>query len=677
MQDENFKEFLKGLNNKTTVDLGLQTLQVKYDREMAGKDNDRRENQLEDINKTLVRIENLVKIKKSLTGKSSVAFNNSTAEKQAVKEGSTTNSFSNFFEGFNERRNEIASSFTGKNPRVKEETLTKQSEQANTILEKANFLQEEQLQNQKLQLKEFQKFNFNLEPLGEAIGKIGNDVTKIKDKPVPVVESAAGGGSALDVLGSAGKTGIGAKLAGGFKGAMAGGGATIATGAAMVAAPFAVDAGLGALGLGKKEIDEKQDKANFQRMSFGEKVESGFARGIEKVGSLFGGNITNEARAKRIQKETEYLNKKTSDSQKPTVAGETSTISLATFAQNDPKGFEEYQKFVQDEMEKGKKQVEEDFKSGKKKGDKKVFMEDLERNVKKKALDKFKDKMMAAGAMETKTNIKGEARGKDGTSKEMNVDEMKAMRQKIADKGPRTQNPQSIETHQEKLRTMDMAIAAKEKAGEDVTGMGSDSEYKPVDTGSLRQGQQGLKAQHEQFIKDTKPARSVKEEAPKKTIGERIASFFGFGKEKTSKGNDISSTKEKTAAAYDLRDRAALAASQEVVSPTSVDKSKMHPMARRQLEDLEKYNKSNQQAQQAELAASNRSSALAQQVAQGSAENVAIRDQMSNKPVTTQPVVSNNVSNNNTTSYVPVKADPRPMHRGSALDRYVDRTAAY
>lgn len=43
----------------------------------------------------------------------------------------------------------------------------------------------------------------------------------------------------------------------------------------------------------------------------------------------------------------------------------------------------------------------------------------------------------------------------------------------------------------------------------------------------------------------------------------------------------------------------------------------------------------------------------------------------------TVPVISNNVSNNNNTSYVPMKPSPRPDYTGSALDRYQSRIAVY
>jgi hypothetical protein len=40
-------------------------------------------------------------------------------------------------------------------------------------------------------------------------------------------------------------------------------------------------------------------------------------------------------------------------------------------------------------------------------------------------------------------------------------------------------------------------------------------------------------------------------------------------------------------------------------------------------------------------------------------------------------VVSNNVSSNNTTKIVPMKANPRPEYTGSSLDRYNNRITVY
>jgi hypothetical protein len=85
----------------------------------------------------------------------------------------------------------------------------------------------------------------------------------------------------------------------------------VAATAAALAAGAAVDAGLGKMGVGGKKINEVQDEANWNKATVGEKISSGFARSIEKVGSfVFLDNMANQARADRIVSETEYLKKK-------------------------------------------------------------------------------------------------------------------------------------------------------------------------------------------------------------------------------------------------------------------------------------------------------------------------------------------------------------------------------
>jgi hypothetical protein len=55
---------------------------------------------------------------------------------------------------------------------------------------------------------------------------------------------------------------------------------------------------------------------------------------------------------------------------------------------------------------------------------------------------------------------------KPKSTSEMSLEELKALREKTAAAGPRTKNVQSIESHDEKLRTIDMAIAQKQPAVE-------------------------------------------------------------------------------------------------------------------------------------------------------------------------------------------------------------------
>jgi len=65
-------------------------------------------------------------------------------------------------------------------------------------------------------------------------------------------------------------------------------------------------------------------------------------------------------------------------------------------------------------------------------------------------------------------------------------------------------------------------------------------------------------------------------------------------------------------------------------------------------------------------------------VAQTSTENADMTREAGSKPAGSgSTIVSNNVSSNNTTKFVPMKASPRPEYTGSSLDRYTNRITAY
>ena len=65
-------------------------------------------------------------------------------------------------------------------------------------------------------------------------------------------------------------------------------------------------------------------------------------------------------------------------------------------------------------------------------------------------------------------------------------------------------------------------------------------------------------------------------------------------------------------------------------------------------------------------------------VAQTSTENADMTREASSKPASGGgTIVSNNVSSNNTTKIVPMKASPRPEYTGSSLDRYTNRITVY
>jgi hypothetical protein len=63
-------------------------------------------------------------------------------------------------------------------------------------------------------------------------------------------------------------------------------------------------------------------------------------------------------------------------------------------------------------------------------------------------------------------------------------------------------------------------------------------------------------------------------------------------------------------------------------------------------------------------------------VAKTSTENVDMGRE-AGKGGSNNTVVSNNVSSNNTTKIVPMRANPRPEYTGSSLDRYTNRITVY
>ena len=205
---------------------------------------------------------------------------------------------------------------------------------------------------------------------------------------------------------------------------------TLAAGAVAVAGGAAVDYGLGKLGVGKDEqgndvqVNEQQDEANWQKMTTGQKIQSGLARGIEKIGdTLFLGNMARQARVERIKKETEYLQTNTKEVVKSNEASTSSQkadniapkdkvdiqFSEATFAQKDP---ENYKKFV----EFRNKRTEEIYKQRIEKYDNNISQQSQEINkqvsqnmANRDAVLKFKGEIEAAGAGSVKVENKNQS----------------------------------------------------------------------------------------------------------------------------------------------------------------------------------------------------------------------------------------------------------------------------
>lgn len=146
-----------------------------------------------------------------------------------------------------------------------------------------------------------------------------------------------GDAAGLAGIGSAAKSAGGAILNAGKSFITSPVGATVAAGAAMYGAGRLVDWGAGKLGVGKDEkgndlqLDTKADDANWNRMSWFEKAQSGVARGIEKVGGFVAPNMANQAAADRIKKESEYF----ANQDRASVAPTTPKVQTKTMKASD------------------------------------------------------------------------------------------------------------------------------------------------------------------------------------------------------------------------------------------------------------------------------------------------------------------------------------------------------
>jgi hypothetical protein len=71
------------------------------------------------------------------------------------------------------------------------------------------------------------------------------------------------------------------------------------------------------------------------------------------------------------------------------------------------------------------------------------------------------------------------------------------------------------------------------------------------------------------------------------------------------------------------------------------------------------------------------SASMGSEVSRQSTENSDLTREANMRQSAVQPIISSNVSNNNTQSFVPIKPSPRAERSGSALDRYNDRVSVY
>lgn len=261
---------------------------------------------------------------------------------------------------------------------------------------------------------------FDTSPVVKAMDR---NTLRLIDKLDELKSLQGQGGSLLGDVGNAlGGAAVGAaagKLGGALKGGAAAAGRlamsaapTLAAGAVAVAGGAALDYGLGKAGVGKDvqgndiQVNEQQDEANWQKMTVGQKIQSGFARGIEKIGdALFLGNMARQARADRVKKETDYLQNNTKEVVKSNEASTNNQkdsmdiqFSESKFAQNDPENYKKFVEFRTKKAEEIYSKKSEKF-TDKTSESRISFTKQVSQDLaKKEAIVKFKDQIEAAGA---------------------------------------------------------------------------------------------------------------------------------------------------------------------------------------------------------------------------------------------------------------------------------------
>ena len=189
--------------------------------------------------------------------------------------------------------------------------------------------------------------------------------------------------------------------------------AAIAYGAART-----IDYGASVLGIGDDEIDETQDEANWQKMSTGQKIGSGIARGIESVGSFLGlESFAKEAEASRIEKETQIVGERVEPSTtiEQTIETDIKFNELA-FAENDPESYKKFIEFKESRTSELAKEYIESGRYGKSRESRRIARTMAERRARDEAVIKFKESIEAvdAGSVKQTRSANGELLNDEG-----------------------------------------------------------------------------------------------------------------------------------------------------------------------------------------------------------------------------------------------------------------------
>ena len=183
--------------------------------------------------------------------------------------------------------------------------LSKMSDELEKIRQK--------LESQNTIAVKFSKTSQSAKDLGELKSNSQEANSKLEKISQAVKDSGESGGG--DSSGSLAGAAAGA-LGGAARGAASMGGRAIRAlgrGARLPSylAGLGIDAIAGGFGVGKEDIDQNADEQNWDKMNLLEKLQSGSARGVEKIGDFLGlSNMSRQARSNRVRSESEYFNRR-------------------------------------------------------------------------------------------------------------------------------------------------------------------------------------------------------------------------------------------------------------------------------------------------------------------------------------------------------------------------------
>lgn len=526
--------------------------------------------------------------------------------------------------------------------------------------------------------------------------KTPRELTEQKGAPSSTTEKEKDGGGSLlgdlasgasDLMGSKGNLGkMGGRLMTAGRAALpyaAAAGVALAGGAA-------VDYGLGKLGVGKDkegndlQVDTAQDDANWAKMSTGQKIQSGLARGIEKTGSaLFLGNVSKEAQSERIKKETDYLNKN--------APGAVTKEALVGSGE------------LSNKADKARLAAKEQYQLGTKEED--AAKQKREAFEKDNPFD-YREKPTATQSF---LDLPGTGKFSD-PEKQKEYNKLKDTEEEAFSKKSKARESYEKADNTQKYITT--------PSGQTLTNAGADLKKKDAllgrfgykDTDLLNEDGQSYSKGKINKLYDTKVKEDLLSPLPGKefsttvtpVVDKKSVDTAASGKATavtpmetvdgaSRRGNSGFSSMTQTnpdGTPYTLDQINAVKAEQRaksvtpeapVTSTSTVTGAKRGDSGWNNIPAGatvvdEKGNRRQATLEEVNAVKDEQRGAM---VAKTSTENADMERDAKGKSGANNTVVSNNVSSNNTTKFVPMKASPRPEYTGSSLDRYTNRITVY